>query len=228
MKLKKWSELPVFMRTKEVKNYYDIIRKKQVSLLMKRMVDVIISLVLLVILSPFMLALMILIKLDSKGPVFFLQDRVTQYGKIFKIVKFRSMVNNAEKIGAQVTVGGDARITRVGAMMRKLRIDEFPQLINILLGDMTFVGTRPEVKKYVDCYSKEMYATLLLPAGLTSRTSIEYKDEDKLLEGAEDIDKVYVEEVLPNKMKYNLMHLKEFSLLSDLITMIATFGAVLK
>jgi len=171
---------------------------------------------------------MIMIKLDSKGPVFFRQERVTQYGRIFRIFKFRSMVNNAEKYGVQVTAVGDARITRVGAMLRKQRIDELPQLINILIGDMTFVGTRPEVKKYVDCYTNEMYATLLLPAGLTSRTSIEYKDEDKLLEGADDINKVYIEKVLPEKMKFNLINVKQFSLLSDIMTMLATFFAVLK
>jgi len=228
MQLKKWSELPNYMKTKEVKKYYDIIKKRQLSLLFKRIFDVIASMIMLLVLAPFMIVLMIMIKLDSKGPVFFRQERVTQYGRIFRILKFRSMVNNAERYGVQVTVVGDARITKVGAMLRKLRIDELPQLINILNGDMTFVGTRPEVKKYVDCYTNEMYATLLLPAGLTSRTSIEYKDEDKLLEGAVDINKVYIEKVLPVKMKYNLKNVKHFSLLSDIMTMLATFFAVLK
>ena len=228
MQLKKWSELPNYMKTKEVKKYYDIIKKRQLSLLFKRIFDVIASMIMLLVLAPFMIVLMIMIKLDSKGPVFFRQERVTQYGRIFRILKFRSMVNNAERYGVQVTVVGDARITKVGAMLRKLRIDELPQLINILNGDMTFVGTRPEVKKYVDCYTNEMYATLLLPAGLTSRTSIEYKDEDKLLEGAADINKVYIEKVLPVKMKYNLKNVKHFSLLSDIMTMLATFFAVLK
>ena len=228
MQLKKWSELPSYMKTKEVKKYYDIIKKRQCSMLFKRIFDVIASMIMLLIISPFMVVLMIMIKLDSKGPVFFRQERVTQYGRIFRIFKFRTMVNNAEKYGVQVTAVGDARITRVGAMLRKQRIDELPQLINILIGDMTFVGTRPEVKKYVDCYTNEMYATLLLPAGLTSRTSIEYKDEDKLLEGADDINKVYIEKVLPEKMKFNLINVKQFSLLSDIMTMLATFFAVLK
>jgi len=228
MQLKKWSELPSYMKTKEVKKYYDIIKKRQHSLVFKRIFDVIASLIMLFILSPVMVVLMIMIRLDSKGPVFFRQERVTQYGRIFRILKFRSMVNNAEKFGVQVTAVGDARITRVGAMLRKLRIDELPQLVNILMGDMTFVGTRPEVKKYVDCYTNEMYATLLLPAGLTSRTSIEYKDEDKLLEGAEDVNKVYIEKVLPEKMKYNLKNIIHFSLSSDIMTLLATFFAVLK
>ena len=228
MQLKRWSELPSYMKNKEVKKYYDIIEKRRCSLLFKRIFDVIASMIMLLIVSPFMVVLMIMIKLDSKGPVFFRQERVTQYGKIFCIFKFRSMVHNAEEFGVQITACGDTRITKVGAMLRKLRIDELPQLFNILIGDMTFVGTRPEVKKYVDCYTNEMYATLLLPAGLTSRTSIEYKDEDKLLEGADDITKVYIEKVLPEKMKYNLKNVKHFSLLSDIMTMFATFFAILK
>lgn len=228
MQLKKWPELPGYMKNKEVRKYYDIIKKRQGSLLVKRLFDVIASMLLLLILSPFMIVIAIMIKLDSKGPVFFRQERITQYGRIFRIYKFRSMVDHAEKYGSQVTICSDSRITRVGTMLRKFRLDEIPQLINILLGDMTFVGTRPEVKKYVDCYTNEMYATLLLPAGLTSRTSIEYKDEDKLLEGAEDVDQVYIEKVLPGKMKYNLKSVKHFSLFSDIITMLATLVAVLK
>lgn len=228
MKLMKWSELPTYMKTKEVKKYYDIIYKRRFSLLLKRVIDLVLSILLLILLSPIMVILMLIIKVDSKGPVFFRQERVTQYGRVFRIYKFRSMVNNAEKLGTFVTVSKDSRITHVGAFMRKLRIDEIPQLINILLGDMTFVGTRPEVIKYVRCYTDEMYATLLLPAGLTSRTSIEYKDEDKLLEGAIDIDKAYIEKVLPGKMKYNLKNLKEFSIWSDISTLFETFAAVLK
>lgn len=228
MHLRKWSELPEYMRTPEVKEYYDIISKREISLILKRIFDVIVAMIMLVILSPLMIIIAIMIKADSRGPVFFRQERITQYGRTFRIFKFRSMVNDAERLGSQVTVSRDARITKVGSMLRKLRLDETPQLINILVGDMTFVGTRPEVRKYVDCYTREMYATLLLPAGLTSRTSIEYKDEDRLLEGATDVDKVYVEEVLPGKMKYNLKNVKEFSMGSDIATMLATFLAVLR
>ncbi len=170
----------------------------------------------------------LMIKTDSQGPVFFRQERVTQYGKIFKIYKFRTMVDNASQLGSQVTVNNDSRITRVGKLLRKYRLDEFPQLFNILAGDMTLVGTRPEVVKYVKEYSGEMYATLLLPAGLTSRTSIAYKDEDKLLKDAKDADKVYVNEILPVKMKYNLESLRRFGVREDMTVMWNTFVSVLK
>ena len=169
-----------------------------------------------------------MIKLDSKGPVLFKQVRVTSYGKKFKIWKFRTMVNNADKIGTQVTTRGDSRITRVGHLLRKVRLDEFPQLFNVLTGDMTFVGTRPEVPKYVECYTDEMKATLLLPAGITSRASIEYKDEEKLLENAENADTVYVQKVLPEKMKYNLREIERYSFWRDIETMIRTVFAVIK
>ena len=169
-----------------------------------------------------------MIKLDSKGPVFFRQERVTQYGRIFKIYKFRTMVNNASCIGSQVTVAGDARITKVGKFLRKFRLDEFPQLFNIIAGDMTLVGTRPEVPKYVKHYTPEMYATLLLPAGLTSRTSIAYKDEDKLLKDAKNADKTYVEQILPVKMQYNLESLRKFGLVDDCSILWNTFYSVIR
>lgn len=228
MQLKKWAQLPGYMKTSEVREYYNIIKKRRISLLLKRGFDIVVSFLMLIIFSPVMLIISIMIKADSHGPVFFRQERVTQYGRTFRIYKFRTMVNHADRIGAQVTVSQDARITRVGKMIRKLRIDEIPQLINILAGDMTFVGTRPEVQKYVDCYTKEMYATLLLPAGLTSRTSIQYKDEDSLLAGAEDVDQVYVTQVLPQKMTYNLDAIRNFSFWSDIRIMFATFIAVLR
>ncbi len=228
MQLKKWAQLPGYMKTSEVREYYNIIKNRRISLLLKRGFDIVVSFLMLIIFSPVMLIISIMIKADSHGPVFFRQERVTQYGRTFRIYKFRTMVNHADRIGAQVTVSQDARITRVGKMIRKLRIDEIPQLINILAGDMTFVGTRPEVQKYVDCYTKEMYATLLLPAGLTSRTSIQYKDEDSLLAGAEDVDQVYVTQVLPQKMTYNLDAIRNFSFWSDIRIMFATFIAVLR
>ena len=195
---------------------------------MKRLFDIVASGFGLLVLSPFLLILAIWIKLDSAGPIFYRQVRVGRGNKDFRIFKFRSMVTDAEKLGAQVTSGNDSRITHMGRLLRKGRLDEIPQLINILKGEMTFVGTRPEVKRYVDCYDNEMYATLLLPAGLTSRTSIEYKDEDKLLQGAEDVDAVYVSEILPAKMKYNLENVRSFSMTSDMATMFATFVAVLR
>lgn len=226
MMLKKWEKLPREMQTDEVRKYYDILKKKRFSLFAKRVFDIVVSLILLVVLSLFFLVLAIAIKIDSKGPVFYRQVRVTQYCKRFRIFKFRSMVQNADR-GSQVTVGNDSRITRVGKVVRKCRLDEISQLIDVLRGTMTFVGTRPEVPKYVDSYTPEMMATLLLPAGVTSLASIYYKDEAEILDGAEDTDKVYVEKVLPAKMYYNLKAIEEFSFWKDIGTMFKTVFAVL-
>lgn len=228
MELREWSQLPDKMRTKEVRKYYNILIKRSGWLKVKRAMDVIASLGLLVVLAVPMLIIAVMIKLDSKGPVFFRQERVTQYGKIFRIYKFRTMVDNAAKLGSQVTVDNDVRITKVGRFLRRFRLDEFPQIFNILAGDMTLVGTRPEVKKYVKQYTPEMYATLLLPAGLTSRTSIAYKDEDKLLKDAKNADEVYMKEVLPFKMKYNLESLKNFGLCEDCSVLLDTVISVFK
>ena len=228
MKVRKWEELPEKMRTREVRRYYNIIVRHSGWFKVKRVMDICVSLVLLAILLIPMGIIALMIKTDSQGPVFFRQERVTQYGKIFKIYKFRTMVDNASQLGSQVTVNNDSRITGVGKLLRKYRLDEFPQLFNILAGDMTLVGTRPEVVKYVKEYSGEMYATLLLPAGLTSRTSIAYKDEDKLLKDAKDADKVYVDEILPVKMKYNLESLRRFGVREDMTVMWNTFVSVLK
>ncbi len=226
MKLKKWEELPEQMKCEEVKRYYDLLKTKRASLFFKRLFDVVVSLFMLVLLSPIFLVLAIAIKVDSKGPVFYRQVRVTQYGRQFRIHKFRTMVQDADK-GSQVTTQGDCRITRVGKRIRKLRLDEISQLIDVLKGDMTFVGTRPEVPKYVAQYTPKMMATLLLPAGVTSLASICFKDEDELLAGAEDTDKAYVEQVLPLKMKYNLYSIESFGFWRDVKTMFMTVFAVL-
>jgi lipopolysaccharide/colanic/teichoic acid biosynthesis glycosyltransferase len=228
MKLRAWNELPEKMRTREVRRYYNILVRQTGWFKVKRVMDVVVSSVMLVFLAIPMAVIAVLIKLDSEGPVFFRQERVTQYGRIFKIYKFRTMVENAQQLGTQVTVAEDARITRVGKVLRRYRMDEFPQLFNILAGDMTLIGTRPEVIKYVKCYTPEMYATLLLPAGLTSRTSIAYKDEDKLLTDAKDADKTYVEEILPVKMKYNLESLRRFGVMEDATVLWNTFKSVIK
>lgn len=214
------------MQTEAVKPYYEILQKKQISLIFKRSFDIVVSLIMLLILSPVFLILAIAIKLDTEGPVFYRQVRVTQYGKEFRIFKFRTMVNNADKIGSQVTVGGDSRITRVGKVIRECRLDEIGQLLNILGGSMTFVGTRPEVPKYVEKYTPEMWATLLLPAGVTSEASIRYKDEAALLDAAEDVDATYIQDVLPGKMKYNLRSIQEYSFFKDIKTMFQTIFAV--
>lgn len=227
MRIIKWDKLPDEMKTEEVKKYYDILKKKKFSLFFKRVFDFIVSLIMLIILSPIFLILAIAIKIDSPGPVFYRQLRVTQYGKKFRIFKFRTMVNNADKIGAHVTVDGDSRITRVGKFIRKCRLDEVSQLIDVLRGTMSFVGTRPEAVKYVEKYTPEMMATLLLPAGVTSLASIYYKDEGELLSGAEDTDKTYVEEILPAKMKYNLRAIEKFSFFGEIKVMFMTVFAVL-
>ena len=226
--MKKWSELPQNMQSDAVREYYDILNSKTVSLILKRLFDIIVSSVLIVICSPIMLILAICIKIDSKGPVMFRQRRVTTYNRVFRIFKFRTMVNDAEKKGTQVTTNNDPRVTKVGKLIRGCRLDELPQLFNVFLGDMTFVGTRPEVEKYVAAYTDEMMATLLLPAGITSVASIKYKDEERLLEAAENTDEVYINEVLPEKMKYNLEALKNFSFFGDIIIMFQTVFAVLK
>ena len=227
MRMISWEKLPQQMQTEAVKPYYEILQKKQVSLIFKRSFDIVVSLIMLLILSPVFLVLAIAIKLDSKGPVFYRQVRVTQYGKGFRIFKFRTMVNNADKIGSQVTVGGDNRITHVGKVIRDCRLDEIGQLLNILGGSMTFVGTRPEVPKYVEKYTPEMWATLLLPAGVTSEASIRYKDEAALLDAAEDVDAIYIQDVLPGKMKYNLRSIQEYSFFKDIKTMFQTVSAVI-
>lgn len=227
MILRSWDKLPEYMRNDKVKPYYELLKKRTGSLIMKRIFDIVMSLLLLVILFPVFLVVSIWIKLDSKGPVFFRQVRVTTYGKQFRIFKFRTMCENAEKKGSLVTVGNDSRITKVGEKIRHCRLDEIPQLLNVLAGDMTFVGTRPEVVKYVNAYSDEMYATLLLPAGITSVASIQYKDEDEILSKAEDPDDAYIHEVLPDKMKYNLASIENFSFLNEIKTMANTLKAVI-
>lgn len=227
MILRSWDKLPEYMRNDKVKPYYELLKKRTGSLIMKRIFDIVMSLLLLMILSPVFLVVSIWIKLDSKGPVFFRQVRVTTYGKQFRIFKFRTMCENAEKKGSLVTVGNDSRITKVGEKIRHCRLDEIPQLLNVLAGDMTFVGTRPEVVKYVNAYSDEMYATLLLPAGITSVASIQYKDEDEILSKSKDPDDAYIHEVLPDKMKYNLASIENFSFLNEIKTMANTLKAVI-
>ena len=223
--LKKYDNLPEKFKNKEVKKYYEILSKKRIYLVFKRIFDLIGAIILLVLLSPVFLILAILIKLDSKGPVFYRQERITKYGKTFRIFKFRTMVTDADKKGNLLTSKNDSRITKVGAKIRNSRLDEIPQLLNIITGDMSFVGTRPEVKKYVDKYTDKMYATLLLPAGVTSKTSINFKDEAKILEKYSDkmdVDTIYIKKVLPEKMKYNLEYLNNISFVEDLKTCIKT------
>ena len=227
MILCKWNDLPDDMRIDEVRPYYEILAKKQGQIFFKRVFDFVVALIMLIVLCIPMIIISIWIKIDSKGPVFYRQERVTTNGEHFKIHKFRTMVSNADKIGTHVTVDNDSRITNVGSKLRRVRLDELPQLIDVLQGTMSFVGTRPEAVKYVDQYKPEYMATLLMPAGITSEASIRYKDEDKLLKKADDVDKAYVENVLPGKMKYNLESIKKFSFWGEIVTMFRTVLAVL-
>lgn len=225
--LKAWEELPDYMRVPEVRPYYDILKERKLSLLVKRVFDFVAAVILLLILAIPMAVIAVCVKADSEGPVFYRQERVTTYGKHFRIHKFRTMVSNAERIGSTVTVSNDSRITRVGSKLRRLRLDELPQVFDVLEGNMSFVGTRPEAVKYVEQYRPEYYATLLLPAGITSEASIRYKDEDRLLNAADDVDRVYIEQVLPEKMKWNLESIRRFRFLRDILTMFRTVAAVL-
>ena len=227
MLLRKWDDLPSEMRNSEVRKYYDILQKKRVSLFFKRVFDILAATILLLLLSPVFLILAIAIKIDSPGKVFYRQVRVTQYGRRFRIFKFRSMVNDADRKGTLVTVSGDTRVTKIGKFIRRYRLDEIAQLLNVICGDMTFVGTRPEVPRYTDQYTSEMMATLLIPAGITSLASIYYKDESKILDASDDPDRVYVEKVLPAKMYHNLKAIEEFSFFGDVKIMFMTLFAVL-
>lgn len=227
MSLKKFENLPEFMKNEQVRYYYDILNKRRGQLVLKRVLDFIGGLIGTIVLLPIMAVIAVIIKFESKGPVLFKQVRITQYGREFKIFKFRTMVVNAEKLGTQVTSKNDPRITKVGKFLRKYRLDELPQIINILIGDLSFVGTRPEVPRYVNKYTNEMIATLLLPAGVTSEASIEFKDEEKILDNSDNVDSDYINKVLPLKMKYNLHYIKLFTVLYDIKIMFRTVGAVL-
>lgn len=230
--LPKWENLDESLQCEAVKKYYDILSKKKGSLFIKRLFDIVVSLIMIILLSPILIFISIWIKIDSPGTVFYRQVRVTKNNKDFRIFKFRTMVSNADKIGSLVTVGQDNRITKVGNKLRKVRLDELPQLFNILKGDMSFVGTRPEVRKYVDEYNDEMKATLLMPAGVTSLASIKFKDEDEIIskhvEEGYSVDEAYINFALSKKMEYNLEALKEFSFIKEIGLMFKTVFEVLK
>ena len=226
MALKKWDSLPERMRTPEVKPYYDSLSRRRAGLALKRIFDLVMSVLLIIILSPAMLVIAVAVALDSPGGVFYRQRRVTTYGKEFRIFKFRTMRSDADRIGPAVTSGEDARITRVGKVLRGCRLDELPQLFNVFCGDMSYVGTRPEVAKFVDRYTPEMYATLLMPAGITSEASIRFKDEAQMFDGSGDPEADYVNILLPKKMVYNLASVMNFSPAAELRTMVRTVLAV--
>ena len=224
--MRKFEKLPPQFQCDEVKVYYDILNKKKGSRVLKRILDIFFSVILLVFLIIPIIIIAVAVKFTSKGPVFYRQVRVTTYGKEFKIFKFRTMVVNADKIGSLVTTDSDSRVTKVGRVLRKYRLDELPQVFNVLSGSMSVVGTRPEVPRYVERYSPEYYATLLMPAGITSLASIMYKDEEKLLNGEDDVDDIYINKILPEKMKYNLQYTKSFSFGYDIKLMFKTVKEV--
>ena len=221
-----WEDLPPTLQTEEVRPYYEALSRRGLQLRFKRLLDVVGATVLFVLLGWLFVILALLIKLDSPGPVFFRQRRVTQFGREFRIVKFRTMTHRPVAPGDQITRGDDPRITRVGAVLRRYRLDEISQLIDILRGTMSFVGTRPEVPDYVRQYTPQMRATLLLPAGVTSTASIEFKDEAQILAAAPPGQDAYVTQVLPAKMRLNLRDVRDFSIGRDLRIAFRTILAV--
>lgn len=225
-------QMPQFMKNHYTLEAVKVLEKKKATLVFKRLFDICLSLILLVILSPVFLVLAICIKLEDGGPIFYRQQRITTYGRVFRIFKIRTMILNADKMGPLVTQDNDSRITKIGKKIRDFRLDEIAQLINVLIGDMTFVGTRPEVQKYVDAYSEEMMVTLLLPAGITSRSSIEFRNEadkiSKWMEQGLTADEAYIQKILPEKMRYNIDYISELSITQDIKVMLQTVFAVLR
>lgn len=225
--MKKWEELPAFMQSDEVRPYWEELWKKRRQLFLKRVFDLLASIFLLIMFAIPMFVISILIKKEDSGPIFYRQERITSYGKHFRIHKFRTMVVNADQNGTTVTVKEDPRVTRVGKKLRRLKLDELPQLLDVIVGDMSIVGTRPEAVKYVELYKPEYNATLLMPAGITSEASIRYKNEAELLDAVSDVDKAYVETVLPEKMKWNLDSIDNYCFFKEIITMFRTVLSVL-
>ena len=221
-----YQELPDSMKNEYSQKYLVLLKRRRISLAGKRVFDLVVSFLILAVLSPILLLLALAIKLDSKGPVFYRQVRVGRYNTDFKIFKFRTMVQNADRIGPALTIGEDSRITRVGRLIRKLRLDEFSQLLNVLGGSMSLVGPRPEVRKYVEVYTPEYLATLLVRPGITATSSIAFKDEDKLLNSGGNPEQIYVEQILPPKMALNLEYLKDITVWNDIKIMFQTLTAV--
>ncbi|WP_243112511.1 MULTISPECIES: sugar transferase [Acutalibacteraceae] len=222
-----YETLPQSMKNEYTRSYWDRLQKKRGTLAFKRAGDIMASLVILLVLSPILLLLALAVKLDSPGPVFYRQIRVGRYDRDFKIFKFRTMVQDADKIGPAVTTGGDERITRVGKLIRRCRLDEFSQLLNVLNGTMSLVGPRPEVRRYVEAYTPEGMATLLIRPGITAPSSIAFKDEDRLLVSSGDPDRIYIEQILPPKTELNLQYLRGISVAADMKIMVRTIAAVI-
>lgn len=221
-----WEELPAFMQTGEVRPYWETLNRRRHCIRAKRMFDYTAACMLLVVLAVPMLCIAAVVRLDSEGPVFYRQLRVTAYGRTFRIHKFRTMTDGAEHNGPALTVSRDSRVTGAGAVLRKYRLDELPQIFDVLHGDMSFVGARPELVKYVEQYTPQMRATLLLPAGITSEASVRFRDESGLLGAADNADEIYVKKIMPAKMRWNLESIRRFSFWREIRTIIRTVAAV--
>ncbi len=209
-------------------NIDEILSKRKIQLVIKRLFDIVVSFIGLLILSPIFLVIGIIIKLDSKGPIFFRQVRVGKNGKKFKIFKFRTMVVDAEKKGLHITVDGDSRITKSGKFLRKFKIDELPQLINVLIGDMSFVGPRPEVPKYVEMYDENQRSILKIRPGITDIASIEYRDENSILAQSKNPEETYINEIMPRKIELNFKYIENMSVIYDIKLIIETIFKVIK
>lgn len=193
----------------------------------KRIFDLIFTIPGLIILSPLFVVIACCIKLDSKGPIIFKQERVGKNGKLFKVMKFRTMISDAEKIGPLITTSNDCRITRVGIFLRRTKLDELPQLLNVIKGEMSLVGPRPEVPKYVEHYPDDIREKVLsvLP-GITDMASIEFKNENSLLESSEDSERTYIKEIMPIKLSYYLDYVNNRSLFKDFEIIIKTIKEI--
>lgn len=205
-----------------------VLERRKLQLALKRAMDIVISGGALAVLWPVLLLIALAIKIDDPGPVFYRQVRVGRNGKEFRIFKFRTMIVDADKKGLQITVGRDNRITRMGRLLRKTKLDELAQLINVLLGEMSFVGPRPEVPKYVNMYTPYQRQVLLVRPGITDYASIAYRNENDMLEGAEDPERMYIDVIMPDKIELNMKYLHEISPLADIRLILKTVAAVIR
>lgn len=206
----------------------DVLARRKPQLIAKRAMDIVLSACALAILWPLLLLIALAIWIDDPGPVFYRQVRVGRDGKTFRIFKFRSMVMDADKKGLAITVGRDSRITRVGAVLRKTKLDELAQLLNVLFGQMSFVGPRPEVPKYVELYTPYQRQVLLVRPGITDYASIAYRNENDLLADAPNPETMYIEQIMPDKIELNMKYLREISPLADIRLILKTIVAVIK
>ena len=213
---------------KQTMDIEEILSKRRGRLALKRAMDIALSGAALFVLWPVFAIIALAIKVDDPGPVFYRQVRVGRGGKLFRIFKFRSMVVDADKKGLAITVGRDSRITRVGAFLRRTKLDELAQLINVFIGQMSFVGPRPEVEQYVKLYTPYQRQVLLVRPGITDYASIAYRNENDLLAGASDPQKMYIEEIMPAKLELNMKYLREISPLADIKLILATVAAVVR